>query len=210
MAALKTKLLNGFILAAIITLSAWLYAYEKAAEPGGLSAMHADITDCKTCHIPWQGVTNEMCLECHYFDEPDELHPRIRFHTAETHCLSCHGEHFGHAANITKMDHTVLNEALSCTMCHYDPHEKLFGTNCRTCHGIFTWEIEGYAHPQAEGRNCDRCHRAPLSHQDETFWNEIATSHAPLSENKIAPSPNDCWKCHTTHAWPHLTMRHKF
>jgi hypothetical protein len=210
MAAMKSKLVNIFMAAVIIGLSIWLYDYDKAAEPGGLSSVHADIADCTTCHIPWQGVTYEMCLECHYFDEANELHPRIRFHTDETHCLSCHSEHFGYSGNIAKMNHTVLNEALSCTMCHYDPHEKLFGSNCRTCHGISTWKIKGYKHPSSQGRNCNRCHRAPQSHQDENFWKEIEASQPHLVDKKNVLSPNDCWKCHTTHAWPHLTMKHKF
>ncbi|WP_268750707.1 hypothetical protein [Desulfatitalea tepidiphila] len=38
------------------------------------------------------------------------------------------------------MDHALLNPELLCATCHFDPHEKLFGENCRECHVIHDWQ----------------------------------------------------------------------
>ena len=204
---MKKNAVNTIIALLIIGFSIWLYGFDKAAEPGSLNMVHADISDCMDCHIPWQGVTDRMCLQCHEFEDAEALNPRIRFHTAEANCLHCHSEHRGTNGNIAEMNHTILNGNLACTACHYDPHEKLFGENCRNCHRISTWTVQGYRHPSADIANCNRCHRPPYSHLDPQFWEKIKSSRPG---RQTIDSPKDCRRCHTTHAWAHLQMEHKF
>ncbi|MFW6053057.1 MAG: hypothetical protein ACOC8I_04025 [Desulfosalsimonas sp.] len=192
----------------IIGFSAWLYSDEQASEPGGLSSAHEAFGDCRTCHVPWRGADDKMCMQCHFFDRPEELRPQIRFHEAGKHCLKCHTEHRGRGGDISKMDHTLLSGALDCTNCHVDPHMTMFGSDCRECHGINQWEIEGFRHPSDENRNCHRCHRAPDSHYHEGFWEDLREGHIEWRRENNVPSREECWQCHITHRWDHLRMPH--
>jgi len=192
------------ILAALVItgLAAWLFFYDKAAQPGNLSGTHADITDCNTCHIPWQGVKDYMCLQCHEFGDVSALDPRLRFHEAEKYCLKCHREHLGPDANISKVDHTIFHGGLLCTQCHLDRHQGLFGSNCRECHGITSMKIEGFRHPAENRTDCNRCHKGPAFHYDERVWEIILKGMGMTSVNQ-----EDCWQCHITLHWPHLKQK---
>ena len=205
---MKKMVLNGLMIALIAGFSIWLYANEEAAKPGGLSRAHDFIADCAFCHIPWQGVTDEMCRQCHFFDDVDLLRPWLRFHEAEKHCLECHTEHLGYLGDISEVDHTLFNPELSCTDCHYDPHDGNFGDDCRICHSIRRWEVEGFRHPPADNRNCSRCHNPPASHHAPDFWEQIREGHQEFMDHLDDPSVNDCWQCHTTHRWGHRMMPH--
>ncbi len=204
---MKQKILSILVVVVIAGLAAWLWADEEAAKPGALSSAHQGIADCETCHVPWRGVQEDMCLQCHFFDDPIALKPQIRFHEAEKHCLECHFEHRGYGASISRVDHTLFHPDLSCTDCHYDAHDGRFGDDCRACHGIDTWQIEGYRHPPAEDRNCYRCHEAPASHHEPDFWEQILEGHQIVTDREEAPV-EDCWRCHTTHRWGHMMMDH--
>jgi hypothetical protein len=205
---MKNKILDAAVVAVIVGFAIWLYAGEEASKPGSLIKAHEDvISDCETCHIPWRGVREEMCLQCHSFSDPDALKPWLRFHAAEKHCLKCHVEHRGYGADISRVDHTLFHPDLSCTACHFEAHDGRFGDDCRACHRIDTWKIEGYRHPPAEDRNCHRCHQAPASHQEPIFWEQILKGHEIVTDRADAPV-EDCWRCHTTHRWGHLMMDH--
>lgn len=201
---------NGIIIALIIIVAIGLSAHDDAAKPGALSSAHEFIADCETCHVPWQGVDEESCMQCHYFAEPEAFKPWLRFHESHEHCLDCHTEHRGYDADISKVDHTIFNMDLSCTECHYEAHDGKFGQECRSCHGIDTWRIEGYRHPPAENRDCHRCHAAPASHHVEGFWDAIIEGHEMTINREDAPDVEECWRCHTTHRWGHLMMDHDF
>ena len=203
---MKQKILGILVVAVIAGIAAWLWADEEAAKPGALSSAHQGIA-CETCHVPWRGVEDEMCMQCHFFGDPDALKPQIRFHEAEKHCLECHVEHRGYGVSISRVDHTLFHPDLSCTDCHYDAHDGRFGNDCRACHGIDTWDIEGYRHPPAGDRNCNRCHQAPAFHHEPDFWEEILEGHEIVTDRAEVPV-EDCWRCHTTHRWGHLMMDH--
>lgn len=183
----------------VIVFSGWLFTYDKAAQPGPLSPPHRDLEDCTYCHVPWKGVSEKQCLGCHDFSDVTLLPRLIHFHEAEEKCLHCHQEHGVFESGISEMDHTLLNEALLCTACHFDVHRGLFGEDCRECHLISTWKIEGYRHPSAERRDCARCHKPPAFHEDARYWQVILESTGV--ENA---TPKDCRRCHTVNHWPHL------
>ncbi|MEJ2725592.1 MAG: hypothetical protein P8175_13295, partial [Deltaproteobacteria bacterium] len=173
-----------------------------------LSSAHQGSADCVDCHVPWEGVADETCLHCHDFEDTETLKSQILFHEENKYCLRCHFEHLGLKADISRMDHTILNGNLLCTQCHLDRHSGLFGRECRDCHLISTWKVEGFRHPPDKGKNCYRCHEAPQSHYDEHFWVLIKKGHFP-GEIKDIPL-KECWQCHITHKWQHFRMAHPF
>jgi hypothetical protein len=185
----------------VIVFSGWLFVHDKAAQPGPLSPPHRDLGDCTYCHVPWKGVSEKQCLACHDFSDVASLpRPRlIRFHEAKKNCLYCHQEHGIFESGISQMDHTVLNEALLCTVCHFDVHRGRFGEDCRACHAISAWKIAGYHHPSVERKDCARCHKPPAFHEDKRYWQIILES-TGVQEAAL----EDCWRCHTTNQWPHL------
>jgi len=197
------RALNGLFVLAVVAFSLWLFLKDDAAQPGPLSVSHEEITGCEECHTPWRGVSDEKCLQCHEFGSRASLIPLIAFHEANEYCLKCHREHGGAAADISRMDHTLLNGELLCTQCHFDKHDGLFGRDCRACHGITTWKVEGYRHPPEGNRECARCHRAPRSHYEPEFWSRIEKG---MSETSV--SQKKCWECHRVHDWRHRKMGH--
>lgn len=191
---------------ALIVFSIWLFYQNDAAQPGSLLGVHEENAVCADCHTPWRGVSNEACLGCHAFYDTAEIREDIRFHEAELYCLNCHTEHRGVTGRISRMDHTLLNSKLKCSTCHFDPHERLFGQNCRACHGLSGWSIPGYRHPLAERGNCEQCHRPPLSHKDPLFWERLEVRHKVKIGDDEEVSPEQCWQCHGIHDWQHLRM----
>jgi hypothetical protein len=197
--ALIRKAAQALVGLSVVALAGWLFSYDEAARPGPLSPSHAELGDCMYCHVPWKGVSEKQCLECHDFSDAEPLPRVLRFHEAKAKCLRCHQEHGVFEIGISRMDHTVLNEALLCTMCHFDAHRGRFGEACRECHRISTWKIAGYRHPSGERRDCARCHKPPAFHTDKRYWQVILQSTGVKDE-----TPQDCWRCHTVNHWPHL------
>lgn len=187
----------------VVAFSVWLFLNDDAAQPGPLNHSHEDIQDCTACHEPWSGASDNQCLECHEFEESSVPKKEIRFHEARQHCVVCHKEHRMLEATISEMDHTLLNEELLCTACHFDRHDGLFGHSCRQCHGLRSWKVNGYRHPSEERDDCYRCHKGPQSHYDERFWNLIVKD---MDQEDIPQK--DCWRCHTIYHWQHLKMEH--
>lgn len=207
--ALIKKILSWLVLLIAVGGATALFYSEEAAKPGHLRETHEQSATCKTCHQPWKGVSDSACRQCHFFDNVSQLRPGIRFHEAEHLCLECHTEHRGRKGQISDMDHTLLNPDLICSQCHFDPHSGLFGPDCRECHGITTWNIEGFQHPSKERRQCQRCHKAPQSHQAAGFKKRIMQMHEKVFPGEDAIIIKDCWRCHITHDWRHLLMVHE-
>ncbi len=200
------KILHIIMALLLILFSIWLFSNEQAAQPGQLSSMHRENASCNDCHVPWRGVSDEMCLNCHEFYDPSQLRPTIRFHLAEKNCVACHKEH-APMQKISRMDHTLLHQDLGCETCHLDPHDRLFGNDCRVCHTISKWKIDGFRHPSEEGGNCNKCHRAPRSHGYSEFRSMILATHPSIKSEDVEVDLRQCWRCHVTHDWRHLRMR---
>lgn len=188
----------------VLSFAGWLFFYDAAAEPGSLSFFHEDIEDCTACHQPWKGVSDKQCLRCHEFESSGNQREEIRFHEARKNCLVCHKEHQMLGASISAMDHRILRDELLCTACHFDQHDRLFGDDCRECHGIRSWKVAGYKHPGEGRRDCYMCHRGPQSHYESRFWHLILED---MVQKDI--SPEDCWRCHGIYHWEHLKMEHQ-
>ncbi|MBW1990441.1 MAG: hypothetical protein JRI97_12995 [Deltaproteobacteria bacterium] len=206
------KFLAGIAVVAAVAVSCFLlWRHEQAAMPAPLNRVHQSLAgDCRYCHEPWKGPAAERCLGCHAFGDVSRLSPLIRFHQAEILCPSCHREHKGVNGDISRMQHELLNPDLLCSQCHLDPHREKFGQNCRGCHGISTFEVDNWEHPEPTARDCAKCHRPPASHQDPVFWERIVSGHFTGSEPSRQVDGQDCYVCHVTHDWRVLLMKHEF
>jgi hypothetical protein len=74
---------------------------------GELSNKHSYLeNDCKSCHMPWNGMNNESCTSCHGDDEhyvPDESTEAHEQPAKILRCFDCHQEHRGRLHNITEV-----------------------------------------------------------------------------------------------------------
>lgn len=107
----------------------------------------------------------------------------------------------------------------SCTACHADPHRKILGDNCESCHSQDTWKPASGLRHQDTGypltgkhatTECDACHRAerlrtpvaadgrrephwkPLAHE------ECAACHEDPHRDRLGPA---CSTCHVTESF---------
>lgn len=95
--ALSQKFLNKTFLTVILTvggvavLAGFLFAAKgRIFRPGAVSDAHAMFAnDCGRCHVPWGGVTEQTCQECH----AGPVHHKEQAFAPT--CMSCHPEHQG-------------------------------------------------------------------------------------------------------------------
>ena len=157
------------------------------------TAFHANVADCRGCHIEHGGAAQRPVLMDHLIlarigmsrakSEPGFVgvqvsslpvgHPRIRPEETMLDCAACHS--------------------------NQDPHRTLFGTDCASCHGTSTttaWTIPEFRHPSPLSTDCAQCHQAPPSHYMMHFemvsMKVAGVEHADVSQ---------CFLCHQTNSW---------
>ena len=142
-------------------------------------AAHADFEQqCTLCHTAWQGITPEKCEQCHtniasQRQTSEGLHGLM----TDTHnCQTCHTDHAGRDARITRMDtdsfdHDRLTDFslmthptdfdgtdMTCDDCHKEAVYTAEAVDCQTCHaqadGVFMAE-----HTELFGPTCLECHQ---------------------------------------------------
>ena len=155
-------------LTAVAVTIAWSASGGAIASPGALSSSRGDgarrhgvvahaalATRCAACHpAPWSTeTTSDLCLHCH-----DEIRTELRQHNGlhgsmgpGSGCLTCHTEHQGSSAALTRMDlasfpHDATGFSLAA---HRETRQgRPFG--CPDCHAR-GWRFEEAA--------CPECHR---------------------------------------------------
>ena len=79
---------------------------------GKLSIMHADFeSECKKCHVPWKGVKNKLCFNCHYDAEHlvnKDLKEISKGIGRKVKCTDCHVEHRGRSHNLRVVESTLV------------------------------------------------------------------------------------------------------
>jgi len=79
---------------------------------GELSGEHSYVeNNCETCHVPWKGVNNKSCLECHYdakYEVKGDLAEIHGLSVKKTRCFDCHEEHRGRLHNINPVQNAAL------------------------------------------------------------------------------------------------------
>lgn len=143
--------------------------------PGPLTAGHADIVNCFSCHSPSRGVDHTLCLGCHD-SVRNQVSTGIGFHGQKAergkNCQSCHHEHRGRDFAIipsallssSSFDHAretgwPLNGAhasAECIDCHTTPGKYTgLKSTCVSCHDEPHGADESKRDVLAA---CDRCH----------------------------------------------------
>lgn len=131
------------------------------------TAFHANVGDCRGCHVEHQGAAKRPIKMDHAVLE------RVARRRA------------GRPV------------ALDCKSCHTfkDRHQSLFGRECASCHLTDTWKVAGFLHPSPRTKECSQCHKAPPSHSMMHFKmvsQRVAGQRAPV-EQCYACHTTDSW-----------------
>lgn len=193
--------------------------WQALSSPGDLSKAHQSLEkDCESCHLPVSGVDDKQCIMCHANDTAILIQQPTAFHADIQECSTCHQEHLGRDATLTRMDHDLLavlarsfpDKITSSTASEYlvantlkelEQHVKIHPSNnpllseqeslldCASCHA------NDDRHFKLFGTDCADCH---------------GTSQWPISGYRHpSPRSTDCSQCHQappSHYKPHYKM----
>ena len=117
----KITLIAILLIAAFVVIATVITpAGRTAFMPGGVSSAHAKVRDargesigseCDGCHLPWRGVSNARCENCH------AKHPHAAALADTLECASCHPEHRG-------TPRLALTTDSWCIDCHRDVRSR--------------------------------------------------------------------------------------
>lgn len=175
------------------------------------------ITSCVACHADYhQKTLSGDCLDCHDYQafKPATKfdHNKTKFLLAGKHqnveCIKCHKTE---VKNNQKFQAFAGIPHSSCTNCHKDMHNGLFGQDCRQCHNEESFHnIQGmvnFDHNKTrfilEEKHrtvpCKSCHKTP-AFTDPVKHGLCTDCHADYHNNQFARQgvAPDCSSCHTT------------
>ena len=165
------------------------------------TAFHATIGACATCHVEHQGrnvrpvamdhaALAEIGLAMVRRNADDPPNRQV---------LAWLREHDSSAVRDPAHPNVTATEGLlACASCHRtkDPHKKLFGEDCASCHATGSWGIPDFRHPSPRSVDCVQCHQAPPSHY---------MMHFQMVSQAVARQPtarvDQCFACHQTTTW---------
>ncbi|MBN1249632.1 MAG: hypothetical protein JXC32_18360 [Anaerolineae bacterium] len=235
MIQLMTKLLSSWLVRIAIVIcmvpaAAFLYLkLSGQLNPGPLSMAHQECEkDCKLCHVPVHCLTPNRCQECHQevaqqMAQANGLHAHL---PGTDRCQTCHIEHDGKDATITKvalthLDHAALTgfsldlhlktaagEAMVCEDCHSDGTYVAEAVDCAGCHMEENGD-SALAHAERYGGDCLLCHdgedRMLVFDHQETYALEGAHADAACEDchqdRVFAGLAQDCVACHEEPAY---------
>lgn len=183
---------------------------------GPLSRVHENlegISNCVQCHESGREISGAKCLACHT-EIKAQIDARKGFHfsNAAASCITCHKEHLGRDARITRFDEKQFDHTktgfmldgkhapLSCEQCHAEknikssevrkilaehPHKTFLGLDqrCNSCHPD--------RHRGTLSLDCQSCHTTNAWSPASVF--DHAKAKYPLLWKH---RPVDCAKCH--------------
>jgi uncharacterized paraquat-inducible protein A len=109
--------MKRFLLAALSLMAVCAQVGYGQISPGPLSRAHGNlegITNCVQCHESGSEISGAKCLTCHT-EIKSQLDSKKGFHFANStaSCISCHKEHLGADARITRFDEKQFDHARS-------------------------------------------------------------------------------------------------
>jgi hypothetical protein len=161
------------------------------------TAFHADIKECRFCHIEHQGRTIRPTVMDH------AVLARIGWGKGgDAGTKSGAMSDIAHFLARSTGAHPMTDiAALDCSSCHQnrDPHRGLMGRECAECHQINSWKIAGFLHPSPQSQECAQCHQAPPSHYMMHF-HMLSMKVAGQMHAKV----EQCFMCHQTDSWNNI------
>ncbi|MBN2237284.1 MAG: cytochrome C [Bacteroidales bacterium] len=200
-----------YIVVLILTILSWTLVAQIS--PGDLVEAHAHlegISNCTSCHVLGDKVTNDKCLACH-----TEIKTRVEnktgYHSSEEvkgkACAVCHNDHHGRNFEIIRFKTDTFNhqltsfelqgkhQELKCEECHKEEFvadkelkkkkQTYLGlqSNCLNCHADY--------HQKTLSDDCTKCH------DFKGFKPAVKFDHAKTSfVLKGKHKEVDCQKCH--------------
>ncbi len=161
-------------------------------------------TDCSECHL---GEGWETIREDFTFDHEDETGVRLDGAHARAECLLCHND----------VAPVAVVASRGCRGCHEDPHRRMLGVQCQTCHTEDTWSVKGDIGLHNRTRfplvgahaatTCFRCHEGAEVGNFSQLDVDCISCHQ--SDLNAATDPdhvaqgwvNDCDDCHIPTQW---------
>ena len=204
------------------------------APMGGITS-HAEIQQCGTCHAaPWDTDTMaDRCLACHaditaQLQDPTSLHSIVRFGETDLNCRTCHTEHHGPTASLTRIPpgwdpHEQLGFSLKshrlrmdgtpfeCKDCHINGYSGPFDQAiCADCH-LKVDQVFAQEHFLTFGTDCQACHDGIDTHGSNFDHNEVpfhlvgihaltACSECHVNARNLADLQATAQDCYSCHA----------
>ena len=173
------------------------------------TAFHANVTECRACHLEHRGrIRTPTNMDHHALtkigmrtlgSDRDVLSEAEIVRWKLTNWIE-HSDAL--LASPFANPHLSPEEAiLNCLTCHKneDRHFELFGQGCGACHATQAWTIPEFQHPSAHSMDCLHCHQAPPSHY---------MKHFSMISQRVAGQPqarvDQCFLCHQTTSWPDI------
>lgn len=186
--------------------------------PGPLSKAHAYIDHtkgCTQCHSLNEGVTDQLCLDCHKevqesFDQKKGLHGHLK---KQEKCVRCHDEHEGRKHRIYKKSHVNHDKVgfslegkhlrVDCEKCHKDEFRSLKSIDLK----IDGRRREGHSYTGLSA-DCGSCHtknhgkqflgQACTDCHNDLDWKLVKFEHDKDSEYPLVGKHKNvtCMACH--------------
>ncbi len=178
--------------------------------------------DCFECHSDHHGRKFDMVR----FDQDNFNHDLTGYELEGQHdvidCKECHMPDNIQNSKIRKRQNTFLGLEQECLSCHDDYHQQTLATDCRSCHGLDSFEPAiNFNHDDTEyslngehaNVDCIECHqkttRNDLEFQEFTdiAFTDCKSCHDDPHNNKL---PGDCKACHTETSFDLFSGQGKF
>jgi hypothetical protein len=177
--------------------------WQLMTNPGALSTAHSSLeASCAACHTPFQGATDDRCIQCHAGESTLLLMQPTAFHVNVTTCRACHLEHRGRDAVISTRDHGVFATVA------FEELERM-GAGGDSGASSLAGRLERWSGQEPGGAdtdalesalNCNECHSNKDPHVGY-LGSRCASCHA--TDKWSIPSythpsdlSNDCSQCH--------------
>ncbi|MBI5504622.1 MAG: cytochrome c3 family protein, partial [Deltaproteobacteria bacterium] len=199
---------------------------EIAATLAARRGLHgkAQLGQCAKCHPDHAGEDFELIAweegSAERFDHSKTTFPLEAKHRSLK-CRDCHNAKssvspIADLSPCTDRSRGYVGLETACAACHADPHQRVLGEACGSCHGQDAWKpASNFKHQDADyaltGKHsttkCDACHKAarlslPIGKNGERapLWKPLAHGecsdcHEDPHRDKLGPA---CAKCHVT------------
>ncbi|MCW8885352.1 MAG: cytochrome C [Motiliproteus sp.] len=168
--------------------------WQSLSSPGELSQAHQFLkTQCETCHQPLAGVDDRQCILCHSNERSLLIRQPTAFHADIQECSTCHLEHGGSDASLTRMNHSLL---------------VTVGQSLVNTDGADSQDSQALADRLDQLQRQARIHNGgnPLLSKNESLLN-CTNCHAN-DDRHFKLFGEDCGSCHGVDRWTLADFRH--